>query len=213
MFLKVKRSFGTVAFSAVAILALIFSTGGAGTKMAMAETGEADAAAAAAAAAATTTQSQGQHSTWMTIRIDGQVIEGDTTRENRKGQIEVLAFEQSVTTAREAGSGIATGRRQYQPLLIRKRIDKSSPLLMKALTQSSNAEVSFDFYRGNPGGDGTEERFYEIGLRNARVASVKIVMDRDTGMLTEEVTFVFHTIAWTYTNGGITHEDTWNQQR
>ena len=28
-------------------------------------------------------------------------------------------------TAREAGSGMATGRRQYQPLLIRKRIDKS----------------------------------------------------------------------------------------
>lgn len=40
-----------------------------------------------------------------------------------------------VIGAREAGSGIATGRRQYQPLLIRKRIDKSSPLLMRAITE------------------------------------------------------------------------------
>jgi type VI secretion system secreted protein Hcp len=24
---------------------------------------------------------------------------------------------------------------------------------------------------------------------------------------------VFHTISWTYANGGITHEDTWNAQR
>ena len=26
----------------------------------------------------------------------------------------------------------------------------------------------------------------------------------------EEVGFVFHTIAWTYTNGGVTHEDSWS---
>jgi type VI secretion system secreted protein Hcp len=203
MFLKAKRSFGTVALMALSILALLFSTGGTGTKTAMAESDD------EAQAAAT----QGQHATWMTIRINGQVIEGDTTRENRKGQIELLAFEQSVTTAREAGSGLATGRRQYQPLLIRKRIDKASPLLMKALTENSNAEVRFDFYRGNPTGDGTEERFYEISLRNARVASAKIVMDRDTGEPMEEITFVFGTIQWTYTNGGVTHEDSWSQQR
>jgi type VI secretion system secreted protein Hcp len=24
---------------------------------------------------------------------------------------------------------------------------------------------------------------------------------------------VFHTIGWTYTNGGVTHEDSWSQQR
>lgn len=209
MFLKAKRSWGTIALMVLAILALIFGTGGSGTKTALAESGETRAPAAAESAA----QSQAQNSTWMTIRINGQVIEGDTTRENRKGQIEVLAFEQSVTKAREAGSGIATGRRQYQPLLIRKRIDKASPLLMKALTQNSSAEVRFDFYRGNPTGDGTEERFYQIGLRNARVASVKIVMDEATGVPMEEITFVFRTIEWTYTNGGITHEDSWDQQR
>lgn len=207
MFLKAKQSFGTIAVMAAAILALLFSAGGTGPKTALAEDGSPD------DAAATATQGQYGNSTWMTIRINGQVIEGDTTREHRKGQIEVLSFEQSVTTAREAGSGMATGRRQYQPLMIRKRIDKASPLLMKALTENANAEVQFDFYRPNPTGDGTEERFYEIGLRNARVASVKIVMDRDSGMPMEEITFVFQTINWTYTNGGVTHEDTWSQQR
>jgi len=24
---------------------------------------------------------------------------------------------------------------------------------------------------------------------------------------------VFHTIEWTYTNGGVTHQDTWDQNR
>ena len=35
----------------------------------------------------------------------------------------------SVQTAREASSGMATGRRQYAPLTIRKQYDKSSPQL------------------------------------------------------------------------------------
>ncbi len=30
-------------------------------------------------------------------------------------------------TARDTGTGMATGRRQYQPLLITKRLDKSTP--------------------------------------------------------------------------------------
>lgn len=155
----------------------------------------------------------GSHDTWMTLVINGQQIEGDTYREARKGMIEVLQFEQSVITAREAGSGMATGRRQYQPLLIRKRIDKASPLLMKALTNNENVtEARFGFYRPNPTGDGTDERFYEIRLRNARVASVKIVQDGN-GAPMEEITFVFQSISWTYTNGGVTHEDTWDQQR
>lgn len=50
----------------------------------------------------------------------------------KSGSITDVCYD--VIGAREAGSGIATGRRQYQPLLIRKRIDKASPLLMRAIT-------------------------------------------------------------------------------
>lgn len=152
----------------------------------------------------------GGNSTWMTLRINGTQIEGDSAI--RKGEIELLSFSQSVTTAREAGSGLATGRRQYQPLLIRKRIDKASPLLMKALTEGGVVDAQFGFVRPNPTGDGTEERFYEIAIRNARVVDIQIVQD-GFGPPMEEVSFVFQRISWTYTNGGVTHEDTWSQQR
>ena|GEM_PF-192456 len=154
----------------------------------------------------------GSHETYMRVRVNGTDIEGDVRREKREGQIEVLSFEHSVTTAREAGSGLATGRRQYQPLLVRKRIDKASPLLMKALTNNEVAEVSIEFYRPNPTGDGTEELFYTVQLRNARVSSVQMVQEEGQPPM-EEISFVFHTITWTYTNGGVTHEDTWSQQR
>lgn len=192
------RLLGIAAVTA-AVMAGAFMVGGGGGQ-------------AVKAAVAEPNQYGGGSETWMMLRIDGQLIEGDTYREARKGLIEVLAFEQSVTTAREAGSGMATGRRQYQPLLIRKRIDKASPLLMRALTMGQTVEASFGFFRPNPTGDGTDDRFYEIGIRGARVASIKIVQE-SSGPPMEEVTFVFHNISWTYTNGGVTHEDTWDQGR
>ncbi len=114
---------------------------------------------------------------------------------------------------------MATGRRQYEPLLIRKRIDKSSPLLCKALAENQVIEATFKFFRPNPTGDGTTEQFYSVAFKQGRISSQKqIVPDTmvpatSTDPALEEITFVFHTISWTYTNGGITHEDTWDQNR
>ena len=155
------------------------------------------------------------------LKANGTDIKGESTQTSlgREGSIECIYYEQGVITAREAGSGIATGRRQYQPLLIRKRIDKSSPLLMKALCENQVIETQFKFFRPNPTGDGTTEQFYTVGFKKGRIASIKqVVPDAFVPASSnepplEEITFVFHTINWTYTNGGVTHEDTWDQQR
>ena len=64
------------------------------------------------------------------LKANGQAINGDSTQHSlgRENSIECIFYEQKVLTAREAGSGMATGRRQYEPIVIRKRIDKSKPL-------------------------------------------------------------------------------------
>src|SRR6187431_1819177 len=109
------------------------------------------------------------------LKANNTDIQGESTQTslNRQNSIECLYYEQGVTTAREAGSGMATGRRQYQPLLIRKRIDKSSPLIMKALCDNSKIEGIFKFFRPNPTGDGTTEQYYTVKNKNGRVATVK----------------------------------------
>ena len=149
------------------------------------------------------------------LKANGIDVQGESTQTSlgRENSIECLYYEQAVTTAREAGSGMATGRRQYQPLMIRKRIDKSSPLIAKALTENQVIEGQFKFFRPNPSGDGTTEQFYTVEIKQGRVASIKqinpdtIQPASSTEPPVEEVTFVFHTIAWTFTEGGITHED------
>ncbi|AGC46059.1 hypothetical protein MYSTI_04769 [Myxococcus stipitatus DSM 14675] len=155
------------------------------------------------------------------LKSNASDVKGESTQTSlgREGSIECLSFEQSIITAREAGSGMATGRRQYEPLRIVKRIDKSSPLLAKALTKNEVIDGVFKFFRPNPTGDGTTEQFYTVEIKKGRVASLKqLVPDTFIPATSqqpplEEVTFVFHTISWTYTNGGVTHEDSWDQNQ
>jgi type VI secretion system secreted protein Hcp len=155
------------------------------------------------------------------LKANGSDIQGESSQTSlgRENSIECVFFESGVRTAREAGSGMATGRRQYEPLLIRKRIDKSTPLIAKSLVENQVIEGTFKFFRPNPTGDGTTEQFYTIKITKGRVASQRqwvpdtIVPASSLEPPLEEVAFVFHTIEWTYTNGGITHQDTWDAQR
>ncbi len=155
------------------------------------------------------------------LKANGTDVPGESTQTSlgRENSIECVVFNSSVKTAREAGSGMATGRRQYEPIRILKRIDKATPLLYKALCENTVIEGVFKFFRPNPTGDGTTEQFYTVTIKQGRIASVSqqvpncIQPATVTDPPLEEVTFVFHTIAWTYTNGGVTHEDTWNAQR
>lgn len=154
------------------------------------------------------------------LKANGADIKGESTQTSlgRQDSIECVYFESSVRTAREAGSGAATGRRSYEPLIIRKRIDKSTPLIYKALVRNEVIDGIFKFFRPNPTGDGTTEQFYTVEIKQGRVSSFKAVspdcIDPASSMdpPLEEISFQFHTISWTYTNGGITHEDTWSAQ-
>lgn len=155
------------------------------------------------------------------LKANGKDIQGESTQTSlgRENSIECLSLESRVLTAREASSGMATGRRQYQPLVIRKRIDKGSPLLMKALTENQVVEGKFKFFRPNPTGDGTTEQFFTLEIKQGRISDIRqyvpdvLVPSAAAAPPMEEISFVFHSISWTYTKGGVMHEDTWNEPR
>ena len=154
------------------------------------------------------------------LKANGTDIQGESTQIslNRENSIECLSFRDSVRTAREAGSGMATGRRTYEPIVITKRIDKSSPLLAKALCQNETIDAVFKFFRPALTGDGTTQQFFTVTLRQGRMSHVVRTspdsFDPASAQRppTEEVGFVFHSIAWRYEEGGVEWEDTWNQQ-
>lgn len=155
------------------------------------------------------------------LKSNGNEIQGDSeqTSLGRENSIECLSFADSVRTARELGSGMATGRRAYEPIVVTKRIDRSSPLLAKALCNNEVIEGTFKFYRPSPTGDGTTEQFFTVHVGEARIAHIKRVnpdvFDPARANLppSEEIGFVFHTIRWTYEPDGVEHEDHWRDHQ
>ena len=154
------------------------------------------------------------------LTANGTKIDGNSTIESmdRADSIECLSFEDSVRTAREASSGMASGERTYEPVRITKRIDKSSPLLAKALCNNEVIEATFKFFRPNPAGDGTTEYYFTLEIQEGRVASITRVspdvIDPASANAppTEEVTFVFGYIRWCYESEGVEHVDHWSQR-
>lgn len=124
----------------------------------------------------------------------------------------------SVRTAREAGTGMATGRRTYEPVVFTKRIDRSSPILARALCNNEVIEATFKLFRPNPDGDGTTEQFFTIMLTGGRISSIKRVSSNAIDPASandppiEEVGLVFSDITWTHEIASTVHHDSWSNE-
>lgn len=153
------------------------------------------------------------------LTSNGEKVDGDSSQTSlaRENTIECLYFCDSVRTAREKGSGMATGRRTFEPVLIRKRIDKSSPILARSLCNNEVVEAIFKFFRPNPAGDGTTEHFFTVEVAEARLAHIRRISPDTidpasaTEPPTEEIGIVFHNITWTYEPSGAMHHDNWRE--
>lgn len=95
-------------------------------------------------------------------------------------------------------------RRNYQPIVIHKIIDQSSPLIYKALTQDQRIEAEFKFFRTNP--DGSMTLVKTVAIKDARISSVKRLGSAAPGQPAplEEVTFTYQTISWPPEAGHVT---------
>lgn len=148
------------------------------------------------------------------LKSNGEDIQGESTQTSlgRANSIECLSFKMGGAMQLVAASGAPSGRRTYEPIVFRKRIDKSSPLLWRALSRNEVIEGSFRFFRQSP--DGTTEHFFTIELGSGRISAIRTISPDTVDPATakqppyEEVSIVFQTIRWTYVKGGVQHQDT-----
>ncbi|MES2922905.1 MAG: type VI secretion system tube protein TssD [Verrucomicrobiota bacterium] len=149
----------------------------------------------------------------VTIDVPGiGLIPGDGPKETIAG----LAYQHEIVSPRDPVSGQATGRRQHKPFTIVKAIDPATPQLYQCLADNrSGMTVTLKFFKPATQG-GAGEEYYTIVLQGAAVASLRnwkpntrdLSADRAGDL--EEVSFVYTSITWTYTKGGITATDTWS---
>jgi type VI secretion system secreted protein Hcp len=151
------------------------------------------------------------------LKLKGQKtgdIRGSVTQKGREGSILVHASDHLIVSPRDSASGLPTGKRQHQPFVITKEVDKSTPLLYQALVTNENiTQFRLDFWRPSP--TGAEVQFYTIELVNASIASVKLEMlntdypENAKILEREKVAFTYQRIIWTIRDGGITAQDDW----
>ena len=111
--------------------------------------------------------------------------------------IDLTGFTHAIISPRDPASGLPTGKRQHQPITITKELDKTSPLLLKAITTNENlTSVLIGLLRnGQP--------VATIKLTNANISAYV------THGTTESWSFTYQKITWTWLDGGITAEDDW----
>lgn len=144
-----------------------------------------------------------------TLRLKGikqGEIKGSANQPGLTGVILVLGFEHGLQSPRDPGSGLPTGRRQHQQVLIQKEVDRSTPQLLQALvTNEVMQEWELCFWQSM-----TAERLqevYSVRLFGAQILSSSSVLQE--GRLLERVSFGYRTIQWTYTSGNIVAMDDW----
>ena len=110
-----------------------------------------------------------------TISVEGVkqgVFKGESNRPMQKGKIPGVAFYYGVKSGREAGSGLATGRRTSTGITFTKAIDGTTLQFYQAMTTNEILKsVVLEFWGTKA--DGTESVFYTIRLTNAVVSEIE----------------------------------------
>ncbi len=145
----------------------------------------------------------------------GLITEAACTMTGREDTELIYSLEHVVEAPRDPHTGRSTGKRVHRPVVIVKEIGLTSPLFFKALVTNELLTVSFQWYRPNPSGDGTDEQFYTVKLERANLVNFKNLLahthaaqGEHTPPL-EELQFSYEKITVTYEPGGKVGSDDW----
>ena len=116
------------------------------------------------------------HSQTIALLAEGTkqgIFKAESTKNMLSDRSEITGYLQEVTSGREAASGMATGRRTHQPVIILKQSGASSPQFFQALcTNEVLKKVVIDFYKPDAT-TGSEINYYTVTLENVSVTGYK----------------------------------------
>ncbi|HEV8098016.1 MAG TPA: type VI secretion system tube protein TssD [Gaiellaceae bacterium] len=143
--------------------------------------------------------------------------EGSQKGSAQGGTIPLLRFASSAEAPRDAASGMASGKRQWQPIRLTKQWGAASPQLLQALsTNEQLTSVVFEFYRPDPAGK--QQLHYRVTLQNAFVSSISSSLDLTlaagapaAGRELEDVALTFQSIKVEDVADKVTATDDWHE--
>jgi len=102
----------------------------------------------------------------------------------------------------------------HQTVVVRKPVDKSSPLLNKAITENEILSCDFDFYRTNQAG--VNECYYKLRLIDATIKDIRLSspdsLRNPGGQPTEMIHFTYKSVLWEHCLAGTSAYSLWNDR-
>lgn len=135
-------------------------------------------------------------------------FKGSLKRNGREAS-RVIEVKSSIEAPRDPHTGLASGKRQHKPIIIVKEVDAASPQYFQAFNKhEALSEVVIEF---NVRGKSPEK----LTLNNAMITGIRRTPRSSAGGAgkneTEEITFTYQKIEWTWTGGKKTFNDDWQQ--
>jgi len=111
----------------------------------------------------------------------------------------LVGFEFGMSSAVDLASGRASGRRQHRPLVIKKLLDKSTPLLIHALVGNKTLAKSELIVMAVTLKDGKKVDKFKLSLENVRVIDVETIAggeDEAAGEIVDTVKLTYDKITY-----------------
>lgn len=122
----------------------------------------------------------------------------------------VEAYEHTIEIPTDQLTARATGRREHAPFRVTKRVDRSTPLLYRAMTASETIPSVRIRVPTSPGRGGEPVM---ITLSNARIVGIRSTSAPNENVAHEQISFVYERIQWASADGTIEHTDDWATDR
>jgi type VI secretion system secreted protein Hcp len=129
------------------------------------------------------------------LKLEG--IKGESTDSKHKEEIEVLSWQWGMANEGTGhyGGGSGAGKVQVSDIIISKRVDTATPVLMKSCTKGDHIKKGTLVVR-KAGGDQLE--YFKIELGDILVSSIQASSAGDSPSLFETVALNFKTFKVTY---------------
>lgn len=150
----------------------------------------------------------------ITKDVFGEDSVGHISQKDHENEILVQAFEHVVTRPSDPMSGQHAAHRHHRPLMITKRFDKSSPLLLNALAKAESLTCTLKWYRPTDGGI---ENYFTMELEQAVIVEINSRMPNCQDLTTANVThlqdvyFSFRKIKLVHVTAGTEAVDDWRK--
>lgn len=139
------------------------------------------------------------------LKLESPDVAGESTATEHAGEIDVVSWSWGLQSPQNVTTGRAAAKFKLNELLIVKRIDRSSAVLMQILKQNKPVEKATLSLRK---AGTTQLTFFTVVLTNARVTALNVQCENAVGQpsteVVERVNFGFDHVKITYTPQGAT---------